>query len=188
MTIDFSNEWDEWLSEGSDVKEEPEAKPVPEKPIPKKEPKELSELKLRKPNKHITKDENKPLTQQQELFCQLYVKTSNGKQSAIEAGYSENGADVTASHLIRRASVAKRIKELKEKLAKPHIASAEDVMKYFSDVMQGKIKDQFGLEASLSDRTKAAIELAKRTVDIDQRLAGKPDATVEIKLDWKRED
>lgn len=88
--------------------------------------------------------------------------------------------------LLRRANVAKRIKEIKDKLAAPHIATSAQVMQFFSDVMEGKIKDQFGLDASLADRTRAAVELAKRTVDIDQKLSGKPDAVVAIKLDWKR--
>ena len=38
-------------------------------------------------------------------------------------------------------------------------------MKYLTDVMRGKIKDQFDLDASLSERTKAAQELLKRNVD-----------------------
>lgn len=39
------------------------------------------------------------------------------------------------------------------------------VDKKATDVMRGKIKDQFDLDASLSERTKAAQELLKRNVD-----------------------
>lgn len=42
------------------------------------------------------------------------------------------------------------------------VASAEDVLLFLSDVMAGRVKDQFGLEASLSDRLTAARELMKR--------------------------
>lgn len=59
-------------------------------------------------------------------------------------------------------------------------------MQYFSSVMRGEVKDQFGLEAPLSERTKAAQELAKRTVDILNRQNGVADQKVEIKLDWSR--
>ena len=61
-------------------------------------------------------------------------------------------------------------------------------MEYLSKVMRGEVKDQFGLEAPLSERTKAAVELAKRTVDLDNKLNGKADAVVEIKLDWGNDE
>ena len=34
--------------------------------------------------------------------------------------------------------------------------------------MRGEVKDQFGLDAPLAERTKAAVELAKRKVDVAQ--------------------
>ncbi len=134
-----------------------------------------------------SEDPDRPLSNRQEEFCKEYLKSSNGRQAAIAVGYSENGAEVTASGLLRQANVAKRIKELRDRMARPSIATGQEVMEFFTKVMNGEVKDQFGLEASLSDRTKAAIELARRTVDLDQKLAGKPDTTVEIKLDWKRD-
>ena len=47
-------------------------------------------------------------------------------------------------------------------LDKERIASADEVMQFYSDVIRGKIKDQFGLDASLNDRIKAADSLMKR--------------------------
>ena len=72
------------------------------------------------------------------------------------------------------------------KLEKQTMATATEVMEYFTAVMRGEIADQFGLEASIADRTKAAQELAKRTVDIENREKGKADSMVEIKLNWRR--
>ena len=68
------------------------------------------------------------------------------------------------------------------------IASAQEVMEYFTRVMKGEEKDQFGLDAPLSERTRAAQELAKRTVDIENRIQGRADNVIEIKLDWQRND
>ena len=179
VDIDFSthDEFDEWLSDTP----APESvkKPVEKKATPKKELNSHKRERREAP-------EDKPLTPRQERFCQYYIEDYNGIQAAIKAGYSEKSAGMMASDTLRKPNVIKRIKELKDAAAKPHIATSEQVMQFFSDVMNGKIKDQFGLEASLADRTKAAIEIAKRTVDLDQKLAGKPDATVEIKLDWAR--
>ena len=72
-------------------------------------------------------------------------------------------------------------------MTKASIATAQEVMEYFTKVMHGEIKDQFGLDAPLSERTRAAQELAKRTVDIDNRNKGQADAKVEISLNWKRD-
>ena len=60
-------------------------------------------------------------------------------------------------------------------------------MEYFTRVMNGEEKDQFGLDAPLSERTRAAQELAKRTIDLDNRMQGKADNVIQIKLDWGRE-
>ena len=66
------------------------------------------------------------------------------------------------------------------------VATAEEVMQFFTSVVRGEVKDQFGLDATLSDRMRAAQEIAKRTVDIENRRAGEPDQVVAIKLDWSR--
>lgn len=127
---------------------------------------------------------NNELNARQEAFCYYYVETHNGTQSAIRAGYKEKSAVVTASQLLTYPKIQKKIAELTEAQRKESIASAQDVMEYLTAVMRGEIKDQFGLEAPLAERTKAAQELAKRTVDIEQRARGVADATIEIKLDW----
>ena len=59
-------------------------------------------------------------------------------------------------------------------------------MEFFTKVMRGQVKDQFGLDAPLSERTRAAQELAKRTIDIDNRLKGVADNVTEVKIDWGR--
>lgn len=154
-------------------------KPTSKKSVRKKPPSV-------RPNLEDMPYEDRPLSPKQEKFCQLYIKLSNAEQAAIQAGYSKNSAGNIASSTLRKPNVAKRIKQLQERMARPSIASGAEVMEFFTKAMRGEMKDQFGLDMSAADRTKAAIELAKRTVDLDQKLAGKADAVVEIKLDWKR--
>lgn len=74
-----------------------------------------------------------------------------------------------------------------EELKNESVATASEVMEFFTSVMRGEVKDQFGLEATLSDRTKAAQELARRTIDIENRKNGEPDQTIAVKLDWSRD-
>lgn len=72
-----------------------------------------------------------------------------------------------------------------EEMQKGAIADAEEVMTYFTNVMRGVEKDQFGLDAPLSERTAAAKELAKRLIDIPQK-ATEDERAIQIVLDWKR--
>lgn len=122
-----------------------------------------------------------PLTPVEERFIAEYVKTGNIRESAKKAGCEGKG-----SIILNKPNVQKRIKKIMRQLEKQTMATATEVMEYFTAVMRGEIPDQFGLDASLADRTKAAQELAKRTVDIENRQQGKADSTVEIKLNWRR--
>lgn len=124
------------------------------------------------------------LNARQEAFCYYYVETHNGTQAAIKAGYKQSTADQQASRLLTKYKIKEKIAELTREQQKASIATAQEVMEYFTKVMNGEIKDQFGLEAPLAERTKAAQELAKRTVDLDNRAKGAVDTKIEIKLDW----
>lgn len=123
-----------------------------------------------------------PLTPVEERFVAEYIKSGNIKKATELSGYEGSG-----STLLQKPNVQKRIRKVMRKLEKETTATAEEVMQYFTAVMRGEISDQFGLDASLADRTKAAQELAKRTIDIENRERGKADASVEIKLNWKRD-
>lgn len=61
-------------------------------------------------------------------------------------------------------------------------------MQFFTAVMNGEVKDQFGLESTLADRLKAANELARRTIDIDNKLNGKDQMNINLSLNWKRDN
>ena len=49
------------------------------------------------------------------------------------------------------------------------VASTDEVLRFYSAVMRGQEKDQFGLDASLTDRIKAANSLMKRYAVADDR-------------------
>jgi phage terminase small subunit len=134
--------------------------------------------------------EHTPLTIMEEKFIKLYLQTGNGKQSVIQAGYHFKGdsAKSYATRLLSKVNVKYQLTKKREEMNKKGIADAEEVMDYFSRVMRGEIKDQFGLDAPLGERTRAAMELAKRTVDIDNRKAGQPDNVVKLEFDWGLED
>ena len=124
------------------------------------------------------------LSQKQKDFCIYFIETDSSYQSALRAGYSERTAAAQGSRLLTNVKIQNEIARLRKEMDKDKVATAEEVMRYFTSVMRGEIKDQFGLDASLSERTRAAQELARRTVDIDNRNNGQADAKVEIVLDW----
>lgn len=103
------------------------------------------------------------------------------EEKSKEKNAYQNGQAVFINSYINH-----EIKYRRDKIFEANMGTSQEVMDFFFKAMRGEIKDQFGLEATLGDRLKAANELAKRTVDIDNRVDGKADQVVEIKVDWKR--
>ena len=132
-------------------------------------------------------NKKRELNPRQKLFCQYYVETSNGYQAAVRAGYAEGSARIKAAQLLTKSNIKNEIARITKPTEEHHIATGQEVMEFFTKMMNGEIKDAFGLDASNSDRLKAANELAKRTFDVDARAAGQADAKVEISIDWSRD-
>lgn len=108
------------------------------------------------------KEAKKYLNQRQARFVQEYMKTNNITQSAIKAGYSQRTAHVQGCNLLKNIKIVNYIDAINERLESDKIADIQEVMEYLTSVMRGEKKDQFDIDASLSDRTRAAGELAKR--------------------------
>lgn len=107
------------------------------------------------------------LTPRQRIWADAYIETGNGLEADRRAGYKQRMSDKNAQKAAIKAYIAERMRPTQEK----RIADADEVLQYLSDVMRGAIKDQFGLDASLQDRTKAAQELMKRYAVADMRQA-----------------
>lgn len=110
-------------------------------------------------------DEVKELTIKQQRFADLYIETGNATQSYIDAGYKATKrevAEANARKLLANYSVRNYIQKRMEEIEEKTIASQKEVLQYLTRVMRGEEKDQFGLDASLQDRTKCAELLGKR--------------------------
>ena len=143
----------------------------------------------KKPNTKKQSSDIRPLTAKEKAFCQYYIELNNATQAAIKAGYSAKTARTIGARKLTEVHMQSEIAKLRKEQMGHSIATAQQVMEYFTRVMNGEEKDQFGLEASLSERTRAAQELAKRTVDLDNKLKGLGNAeehVVTIKVDWNR--
>ena len=148
---------------------------------PKTERVDITDHKIRTHTGH-------PLTIKEASFIDHYIQTGNGLRSIIEAGYNTNSPAQKANEILKKRHIAEEIHYRMEKAKQESIAGAEEIMQYFTDVMRGKVKDQFGLDAPLGERTRAAQELAKRQIDIPNKLAGNDVPELVIKLDWARKD
>lgn len=108
------------------------------------------------------------LTPKQKAFADYYIETGNATEAARRAGYSEKTAVAIGNENLRKPNIAAYIAERVKPTEEKRIATGDEVMKFFTSVMRGEIKDAFDLPPSLDERQKAARELAKRTVDLQQ--------------------
>lgn len=119
---------------------------------------------------------DKKLTPKQKAFADYYIETGNATEAARRAGYKK--PNVQGSQNLDKLSVKSYIEERIKALDEKRIAKGEEVLQYLTKVMRGEEKDQFGLDASLQDRTKAAELLGKRYRLFVDKVEQKVDATV----------
>lgn len=102
------------------------------------------------------------LTPKQQAFADYYIECGNATEAAKRAGYSENNVGENAAKTLKSPNVSAYIAERMEEQARKRVADANEVIEFYTAVMRGEVKDQFGLDASLSDRLKAGDSLMKR--------------------------
>jgi phage terminase small subunit len=69
------------------------------------------------------------LTRKQQIFIAEYLKDSNGTRAALAAGYSKNGAESTASTLLRNPKVSEVLSKKTASILEKLGLSAEKVLK-----------------------------------------------------------
>lgn len=102
------------------------------------------------------------MTPRQKKFCEFYVQSGNATDAARKAGYSPKTAEVIGFENLRKPGIKAYIAEIVGDQDKKRVADAAEVLEFYSAVMRGEVKDQFGLDASLTDRLKAGDALMKR--------------------------
>lgn len=105
------------------------------------------------------------LTRKQVLFCHYWVQTGEGAEAARRAGYKEDNARATASENLTKPNIQSYIAKIKDiggaAAEEKAIADSNEVMRFFTDVMRGKIKDQDERDPRLADRIVCAKELQR---------------------------
>lgn len=109
------------------------------------------------------------LTQKQKRFCEEYIKTTNASAAAVAAGYSKKTAGAIGAENLKKPQIAAYIKKRLDEQDAALVADSNEILKFYTAVMRGEVKDQFGLDSSLTDRLKAADSLAKRLAAAELR-------------------
>ena len=135
------------------------------------------------------------LTIKEAKFVDSYIATGNLAQAAIDAGYKVNVegradrdfASQVGQNIIAKVYIKQEIDARMRKSEKQSIADRQEIMQFWTDMMRGNILDQFDLPTTNADKLKAAAELAKRNIDIEDRIKERQVASVpeiKISLDW----
>lgn len=134
------------------------------------------------------------LSPKEDKFIALYIKYADATQAAEEAGYTiraerknkELQYKNIGKKLLSRDYIRDEISYRLEEFRSAQIADAKEVLMYLTKVMRGEEKDQFGLDASLQERTSAAKELNRRLKEMEDATTGNS-SSKEVHLVLRRE-
>ena len=113
------------------------------------------------------------LTPKQKAFADYYIECGNATEAAKRAGYKDSSARQIGAENLTKPSISAYIAERQKQIDDSRIADAAEVLRFYTAVLRGEIKDQFDLDVSVADKMAAGRELMKR----HERIEGqKPDA------------
>lgn len=115
------------------------------------------------------------LSPKEDRFISLYIKYADATQAAREAGYTvrKERKNVDAQYVaigkkvLSRDYIKDEIAYRLDEFRNAQIADTKEILMYLTKVMRGEEKDQFGLDASLQERTSAAKELNRRLREME---------------------
>ena len=112
------------------------------------------------------------LTPKQKAFADEYLKCGNATEAARRAGYSAKYAGFNADKLLKNTKITEYMSQRQKQIDDSRIADAAEVLRFYTAVLRGEVKDQFDLDVSVADKMAAGRELMKR----HERIEGqKPD-------------
>lgn len=106
-------------------------------------------------------------------FIDEFMQHGNQTLAVINAGYKTKAPSRYASDLLRKPKIQREISRRRKELESKRIASATEILQFYTSVMRGEVLDQFGIEASLDTRIKSANELAKHQIEMPLKLEQK---------------
>lgn len=130
-----------------------------------------------------------PLSFREARFIDEYMVCGDGPTAVEKAGFTCKDKKAKARSLLRKDYISEEIAYRADLYSNALTADKEEVLRYFTAVMRGQIKDQFNLDAPLTERTRAAEALAKRLIDdpakAKQNIAAQQ---VVVNIDFNRDE
>ena len=128
------------------------------------------------------------LSIREQKFVLLYLEYGDPTKAVIEAKFNTTAPKQYAKKLLNKPKIQKEIAKQMDLFKNECIASSQEIMRFYTMAMRGEVKDQFGLDATLADRMKAADALAKRQIDAQELATRGKDNAFTIKLCWDRSE
>ena len=129
-----------------------------------------------------------PLTFREARFIDIYMVNYDGAEAVEKAGFKVKDLQAKARKLLKTDYIADEIAYRTEIYASQCIADRQELLEYFTAVMRGDVKDQFDLDAPLSERTAAAKELKKILIDDVEKGKQVQAQQVVVNIDMNRTD
>lgn len=136
---------------------------------------------------YVTHDKH-PLTYREARFIDEYMNCGDKAIAAEKAGFAVKNFTNKGNALLKKSYIADEIAYRTEIYASELIADRDEILEYFTAVMRGEVKDQFGLDAPLSERTSAAKELKKVFIDDAVKHTAAQAQQVVVNIDMSRDD
>lgn len=135
--------------------------------------------------------ENTKLTERQKRFCDYYIETGNGADSARRAGYKAKDLKVIASENLTKPNIKAYISKILKGKNKERIAAQDEVLEYFTRVMRGETISSVVVVEGLGDGISKAKEFEKKPdekerLDAAKQLAKRYGLDKRIDLDERR--
>ena len=137
------------------------------------------------PKKGVKRGEYK-LSINEQKFVAYYIEYGDLVRAVEETGFKTNAPATYGRKLLAKAKIQKELQSQLELLKNDCIASANEILNFYTQAMRGELKDQFGLEATLADRMKAADALAKRQIDMRAIADKAKENEITVNINWDR--
>ena len=113
------------------------------------------------------------LTPLEQAFISAFLVCKNVSQAVREAGYKAKNPNSYGRALLERDYIREEIQYRMKQAEEAMIAKPAEILRFYTSVMRGEVLDQFGIEASIDTRIKAANELAKHQIEIPLKMEQK---------------
>ena len=124
----------------------------------------------------------------EQKFVAYYIEYGDLAKAVQEAGFKTNSPMAYGRKLLTKKKIQKEVDAQMSLLKNDCIASANEILNFYTKAMRGEIKDQFGLDATLTDRMRAAEALAKRQIDLKALAEKSKDNEVTVNIVWDRKN